>query len=94
MDFLFHSVYNLADHAKYFNVYKLEENRFLAECHHFNRERDCLGDFELVKEGDHWTPSDFRFDELARQIGEEIERMEPIQNQEPRTKNQEPREFK
>ena len=78
MDFLFHSVYNEEDHSKYFNVYKLEDNRFLAECHHFNRERDCLGDFEIVKEGGHWKPNDPKFNEVAQQIGEEIERMDTI----------------
>ena len=79
MDFLFHSVYNEEDHSKFFNVYKLEDNRFLAECHHFNRERDCLGDFEIVKEQDgHWKPTDPKFNEVAQQIGEEIERMESI----------------
>ena len=75
MDFLFHSVYNEADHSRYFNIYRLEENKFLAECHHFNRARDCEGDFEIIKEGGNWTPTDPQFREVARQIGEEIERM-------------------
>jgi hypothetical protein len=76
MDFLFHTVFNEAEHSKYFNVYKLDDNRFLAECHHFNRERDCMGDFEIVKEGEEWKPSDPKFSDVAHQIGEEIERME------------------
>ena len=79
MDFLFHTVYNSAEHSKYFNIYKLDENRFLAECHHFNRERDCVGDFEIVKEGNEWKPNDPTFNEVAQQIGEEIERMESTQ---------------
>ena len=79
MDFLFHSVYNQEDHAQYFNIYRLEDNRFLAECHHFNRERDCTGDFEIVRENGKWKPNDPQFNEVAKQIGEEIERMETIQ---------------
>jgi hypothetical protein len=78
MDFLFHTVYNQAEHAKYFNIYKLEDNHFLAECHHFTRERDCVGDFELIKEGNSWKPTEPQFDEFARQIEEEIDRMELI----------------
>ncbi len=78
MDFLFHSVYNQDDHSQYFNIYRLDENRFLAECHHFNRERDCQGDFEIVKEGGEWKPNNPQFTEVAHQIGEEIERMESI----------------
>ena len=78
MDFLFHSVFNEADHSKFFNIYKIEGNRFLAECHHFNRERDCQGDFELIKEGGEWKANDPHFNEEAKQIGEEIERMESI----------------
>jgi len=74
MDFLFHSVYNDGHHAKYFNVYKLEGNRFLAECHHFNRSRHCVGDFELVKEGETWKAIDNNFNEEAHYIGEELER--------------------
>jgi hypothetical protein len=83
MDFLFHSVFNQSDHSKYFNIYKLEGDRFLAECHHFNRKRDCLGDFELARENGQWKPNDPKFDEEARQIGEEIDRMENIQPQTP-----------
>jgi len=79
MDFLFHSVYNKAEHAKYFNIYKLEGDRFLAECHHFNRERDCQGDFEISKETGEWKPNDPQFNEEARYIGEEIDRMESVQ---------------
>jgi hypothetical protein len=76
MNFLFHSVYDEADHAKFFNIYQLGDNRFLAECHHFNRERDCEGDFEIVKENGEWKPNNPRFNEEAKQIGEEIERMD------------------
>jgi len=79
MDFLFHTVYNEADHAKYFNIYRLDENRFLAECHHFNRERDCEGDFEILRENGEWKSEDPSFGNVAMQIGEEIERMESIQ---------------
>ena len=76
MDFLFHTVYNEAAHAKYFNIYRLDENHFLAECHHFNRQRDCEGDFEIVRESGEWKPkNNDRFSEVARQIGQEIERM-------------------
>jgi len=74
MDFLFHSVFDDGHHSKYFNVYKLDQNRFLAECHHFNRSRFCEGDFELVKEGEHWKSTDAKFDDAANYIGEEIER--------------------
>jgi hypothetical protein len=86
MDFLFHSVYNQAEHSKFFNIYKLESDRFLAECHHFNRERECDGDFEIVRENGQWKPVDPKFDDLARQIGEEIERMESMQDRRPSTK--------
>ena len=74
MDFLFHSVFDDGHHSKYFNVYKLEGKRFLAECHHFNRARDCEGDFELVKEGDTWKSNDQKFGDAASYIGQEIER--------------------
>jgi hypothetical protein len=74
MDFLFHSVFNDGHHSKYFNVYKIEPNRFLAECHHFNRVRDCEGDFELVREGETWKAIDGKFEEAASYIGEELER--------------------
>jgi hypothetical protein len=74
MDFLFHSVFNDGHHSKYFNVYKIEQNRFLAECHHFNRARDCEGDFELVREGEGWKSTSNKFEEVATYIGEEIER--------------------
>jgi hypothetical protein len=79
MDFLFHSVYNEEEHSKYFNIYKIEGNRFLAQCHHFNRERDCTGDFEIVKDNGQWKPNDSKYNDLAQQIGEEIERMESFQ---------------
>lgn len=74
MDFLFHSVFNDGHHSKYFNVYKIEQNRFLAECHHFNRARDCEGDFELVREGEEWKSTSDKFDQVANYIGEELER--------------------
>ena len=74
MDFLFHSVFNDGHHAKYFNVYKLEDNRFLAECHHFNSSRNCEGDFEIVREGQEWKAMNHRFNEEAHYIGEELER--------------------
>ena len=74
MDFLFHSVFNDGHHAKYFNVYKIDRNRFLAECHHFNRERDCEGDFEIVKEGEGWKSNDQKYEEEASYIGQELER--------------------
>jgi hypothetical protein len=76
MNFLFHSVYDDAKHSKFFNIYQLEDNRFLVECHHFNRQRDCEGDFEIVKENGEWKPNNPSFNEEAKQIGEEIERME------------------
>ncbi len=76
MEFLFHSVFNEGDHAKYFNIYKLENDRFLAECHHFNRERFCDGDFEVLKEEDGWKASNPHFLPEAKHIGGEIERME------------------
>lgn len=74
MDFLFHSVFHDGQHSKYFNVYKIENDRFLAECHHFNRARDCEGDFELVREGETWKSTNEKFDDAATYIGEEIER--------------------
>jgi hypothetical protein len=74
MDFLFHSVFNDGQHSKYFNVYKIEQNRFLAECHHFNRARNCEGDFELVREGETWKATNDKFEEEATYIGEELER--------------------
>ena len=80
MEFVFHSVYNDGPHAKYFNVYKVDEDKFFAECHHFNRERDCTGDFEIVRHGEDWDSSDPRFLEEAKYIGTEIERMEPHSN--------------
>ena len=78
MNFLFHSVYNQEEHAKYFNIYRLDNNRFLAECHHFNRKRDCEGDFEITKEEGEWKPNNPHFNEMAQQIGAEIDRMESI----------------
>jgi hypothetical protein len=75
MDFIFHSVFDDGEHRKYFNVYKIDETHFLAECHHFNRARECEGDFELVKEGETWKPSSENFEDEAKFIGEEIDRM-------------------
>src|SRR5690348_4985760 len=75
--FLFHSVLNADGHSKYYNVYKIDEEHFYAECHHFNREHACEGDFELHKDGDDWVPADNSFQEQAQQIGEEIDRMAP-----------------
>jgi hypothetical protein len=77
MDFLFHSVIETGHHTKFFNVYKIDEDHFLAECHHFNRQRDCEGDVELVRENGEWKAADPRFLEVAKQIKQEIERMEP-----------------
>ena len=77
MNFLFHSVIETTDHTKFFNVYKIDEDHFLAQCHHFNRERDCEGDVELVRENGEWKPNNPRFEKVAKQIEEEIERMKP-----------------
>ena len=74
MDFIFHSVYYDGEHSKYFNVYKVEKNKFFAECHHFNQARLCEGDFELVKEGENWKTNNQKFEEEAKFIGEEIDR--------------------
>jgi len=87
MDFVFHSVFEEADHTQYFNVYKIDDTHFLAQCHHFNRERDCHGDFEMVKENGEWKPNDPKFSDVAKQIAEEIDRMEPN----PRSDSEEPR---
>lgn len=73
MEFLFHSVYHEGNRAKYYNVYKIENNKFYAECHHFNRVRECEGDFELVKEGEDWKPSNVTFRKEAEQIADEIQ---------------------
>jgi hypothetical protein len=75
MQFLFHSVIDTEGHAKYYNIYQVDESVFLAECHHFNRERACDGDFELRREGEEWTSLKPGYEEAAQQIGEEIERM-------------------
>ena len=77
MNFLFHSVIETTDHARFFNVYKIDEDHFLAECHHFNRERFCEGDVELVRENGEWKAADPKFQDVANQIKQEIERMEP-----------------
>lgn len=75
MDFIFHSVFNDNGHRKYFSVYKIDKTHFLAECHHFNRARICEGDFELIKQGDQWKPSNEAFENAAKFIGDEIDRM-------------------
>ena len=75
MDFIFHSVFDGGGRTKFFNVYKIDETHFRAECHHFNRSRLCDGDFNLLKEGDGWKPSDEKFHDEAMFIGEEIDRM-------------------
>ena len=75
MDFIFHSVFDDGGHRKYFSVYKIDETHFKAECHHFNSARSCEGDFELEKDGEKWKPSSNNFEEEARFIGEEIDRM-------------------
>jgi hypothetical protein len=77
MDFIFHSVFDDHGRRKYFSIYKIDDTHFRAECHHFNRERLCEGDFELVKDGDDWKPSSENFEEEAKFIGEEIDRMVP-----------------
>ena len=74
MEFLFHSVYYDGYHAKYFNVYKVETNRFLAEPHHFNRTHDGTADFELRKENNKWKTEVDAFGLQASYIGEEIDR--------------------
>lgn len=74
MEFLFHSVYHDGRHTKYFNVYKVEANRFLAEPHHFNRTHEDEGDFELRKENDKWKTENDTFILQALYIGEEIDR--------------------
>jgi len=90
MDFLFHTVYDEDEHSRYFNIYKIDDTHFLAQCHHFNRERDCEGDVEIVKENGEWRPNDPKFGSIAKQIGEEIERMEPhtsVEDETPRGAN-------
>jgi hypothetical protein len=74
MDFLFHSVFDDGHHSKYFNVYKIDGNRFLAQCHHFNRARDCDSDFEIIKDGESWKSTDEKYEDVANYIGEELER--------------------
>ena len=74
MEFLFHSVFHDGNHAKYFNIYKVEANKFFAECHHFNRARMCEGDFEISKDGKEWKPSQQKFEKEAAYIGNEIDK--------------------
>lgn len=80
MDFIFHSVYDNGSHRKYFSIYRIDDSRYLAECHHFNQSRMCEGDFEIVKEGDEWKPSNDRYLEEAKFIGEEIDRMVHVEH--------------
>ncbi|HYE54077.1 MAG TPA: hypothetical protein VD996_04510 [Chitinophagaceae bacterium] len=75
MEFLFHSVVDDGNHTKYYNIYRIDNERFFAECHHFNRERVCEGDFELRKGGEAWTAAQPGFERAAQIIGEEIERL-------------------
>ena len=77
MKFLFHSVVMEKGHSKYYNVYKIDDSHFFAECHHFNRERYCEGDFELEKDGYDWKPEGSQHESAAQQIGEEIDRLFP-----------------
>ena len=74
MEFLFHSVYDDGHHRKYFNVYRVEENRFLAELHHFNPANGPAAGFELQKKGDAWIPLSDVPEREATYIGEEIQR--------------------
>jgi hypothetical protein len=76
MKFLFHSVVNSDGHSKYYNIYRIEEGHYFAECHHFNREHSCEGDFELRKNAEDWVPVEPLFESEAQQIGEEIDRMD------------------
>ncbi|MGB8191297.1 MAG: hypothetical protein WCF67_05220 [Chitinophagaceae bacterium] len=76
MEFLFHSVIEQEGHALYYNVYRVDDTHFFAECHHFNRHRVCEGDFELQKEGEEWKSATEKFAPVALLIGEEIDRME------------------
>jgi hypothetical protein len=75
MKFLFHTVTSADGHTKYYNIYKIEEDHYFAECHHFNRKQSCEGDFELYKRGDDWQPAEAPYEGEAQQIGEEIDRM-------------------
>jgi hypothetical protein len=75
MQFLFHSVIEQEGQTRYYNIYQIDDERYLAECHHFNRERSCEGDFELHKKGVEWVAAAPSFDSQAQIIGEEIERM-------------------
>ena len=78
MVFIFHSVYNDGHHSKFYNIYRIDDNHYLAECHHFNSARNCEGDFQIVREGDQWKPSNEQFVEEAGHIAEEIDRsLEP-----------------
>jgi hypothetical protein len=76
MEFLFHSAIEQDGHTRFYNVYRIDETHFLAECHHFNRERLCDGDIQLEKRGDQWKPASPDHEETAQRLAEEIERME------------------
>lgn len=75
MDFIFHSVFDKGGRRKYFSVFRIDATHFRAECHHFNKARACEGDFELIREGDQWKSTGQNFEEEAKFIGEEIDRM-------------------
>lgn len=75
MKFLFHSVVESGGQTKYYNVYRIDEGHYFAECHHFNRQHNCEGDFELRKNGDDWVPVEANFEDEAQHIGEEVDRM-------------------
>lgn len=77
MKFLFHSVLDIGNKARYYNVYDVGDDRYYAECHHFNRQRACEHDFELQKEGDDWTSPKPGHERDAQLIGEEIDRLYP-----------------
>lgn len=74
MDFLFHSVYHDGRHSRYYNVYKISADRYLAQCHHFNRDRDCTADFELIKAESGWELTTEEFKDEGAYIAEEIDR--------------------
>lgn len=76
MEFKFHSVYDDGHHSKYYNIYKIDNDHYLAQCHHFNQARLCEQDFEIIRDGDHWKPSDEQFSGAASHIAHEIDRSE------------------
>ena len=76
MEFLFHSVFDDGHRTIYYNVYKIDEDHVLAECHHFNRSRNCDGDFQLVREGSEWKPENHKQDDTVSHIVREVEQWE------------------